>query len=218
MSYGFRKMLGRRDRGRERDRGGDYDMRSSRYDREGARRSDTHGGRGYSDDYTYRINATLDRGREKSYRGRSADRYADRYSDDDYDEYDDYDDDDYHSSMDGGGDDMFYLSKRDMMEWKKDLVNADGTQGEHFQKEPLMQAAKDMGIDFSEFEPKTLCLTANMLYSDYCAVLRGYIPSDKELYIYVGMAKAFLDDPDSEYEGDEKLAAYYHCVVKACDD
>ena len=204
MSYGFRKMLGRRDRehGRERD----YDMRS-RYDGT-SRRSETRG-RAYPDTYGYR-SSDADYMRDKDYRRRYSNRYDDEY--DDYDRYDD-DDDDYHSES---GDEMFYLSKRDIIDWKKDLINADGTKGEHFQKEPIMQAAKDMGIDFSEFEPKTLCLTANMLYSDYCGVLRGYVPTDKELYIYVGMAKAFLDDPDSEYEGDEKLAAYYHCVVKAC--
>lgn len=63
-------------------------------------------------------------------------------------------------------------------------------------------------------DEKALCLTTNMLYSDYCEVLRGYLPTDKELYVYVALAKAFLDDEDAAVDGDEKLAAYYYAIVK----
>lgn len=63
-------------------------------------------------------------------------------------------------------------------------------------------------------DEKTLCLTTNMLYSDYCDVLRNYIPTDKEPYVYVALAKAFLDDEDAAVDGDEKLAAYYFAIVK----
>ena len=71
-----------------------------------------------------------------------------------------------------------------------------------------------MGISFKDFDEKTLCLTTNMLYSDYCDVLRNYIPTDKEPYVYVSLAKAFLDDEDAAVDGDEKLAAYYFAIVK----
>lgn len=106
------------------------------------------------------------------------------------------------------------LTKKDMTEWKSMLMNADGSRGEHFRGEQVVRAARDMGVTFKDFDEKTLCLTANMLYSDYCEVLRGYIPSDKELYIYVAMAKAFLEDEDAAIDGDEKLATYYFAIVK----
>lgn len=109
---------------------------------------------------------------------------------------------------------MSKLSKRDIMEWKHNLVNADGSRGEHFKFDYIMKAAKDMGIRFHEYDEKELCLTVNMLYSDYCEVLKPFISPDKELYVYVALGKAFLEDEDAP-EGSEKLALYYHCVVNA---
>ena len=131
------------------------------------------------------------------------------YRDKEYDDYDFGYDRDY-----SAGDDDMRLTKRDMTEWKSSMINADGSRGEHFRGEQLIRAARDMGVSFKDFDEKTLCLTANMLYSDYCEVLRGYIPADKELYIYVAMAKAFLEDDDAAVDGDEKLAAYYYAIVK----
>lgn len=136
------------------------------------------------------------------------DRY-DTYRDKDYDDYDYGYDRDY---SDGESD--MRLSKRDMAEWKSSMMNADGSRGEHFRGEQVIRAARDMGISFKDFDEKALCLTTNMLYSDYCEVLRGYLPTDKELYVYVALAKAFLEDDDAAVDGDEKLAAYYYAIVK----
>lgn len=163
--------------------------------------------RDYSDREPYEDDFAARRRSRRDY----SDRYNDRF-DHDYDtDFDDYDmgyDRDYSS-----GDDC-RLTKKDMTEWKSMLMNADGSRGEHFRGEQVVRAARDMGVTFKDFDEKTLCLTANMLYSDYCEVLRGYIPSDKELYIYVAMAKAFLEDEDAAIDGDEKLATYYFAIVK----
>ena len=59
-----------------------------------------------------------------------------------------------------------------------------------------------------------LCMAANMLYSDYCEVLKPYISREpeKEADFYVKMAKAFLDDEDAP-DGSAKLAMYYFCIA-----
>lgn len=92
-------------------------------------------------------------------------------------------------------------------------MNADGSMGEHFRFDEIMEVAEKMRLRFRGYTEKDLCMAVNMLYSDYCKVLKSIIPSDKELYIYVALADAFLNDEDGP-EGSEKLALYYHCIVK----
>lgn len=196
----MRRIMDRRTRSyRPRER--DYRERERSYDRSYDRRRD-YGDRehAYDDDFAAR------RRNRRDY----ADRYEPDYDRTDFDDYDFGYDRDYSSGEER-------LTKKDMTEWKSMLLNADGSRGEHFRGEQIVRAARDMGITFKDFDEKTLCLTANMLYSDYCEVLRGYIPTDKELFIYVAMAKAFLEDEDAAVDGDEKLAAYYFAIVKGDD-
>ena len=75
-----------------------------------------------------------------------------------------------------------------------------------------MQAAEKLNLKFNEYSEKEFCIVVNMMYSDYCAVVRKYIPPEKELHFYVALAKAWLDDADGP-EPSEKLALYYHCIV-----
>ena len=70
-----------------------------------------------------------------------------------------------------------------------------------------------MGLRWDGYDEKDLCMTANMLYSDFCEVLKSIIPPDKEVLAYVKMAQAWLEDPDSPVDGSEKLALYYYCIV-----
>jgi hypothetical protein len=129
----------------------------------------------------------------------------------DYREYD-YDDDDY--GMDGhhpSG--LMRLKKKDFKEWEKNLENADGTKGKHFEPDQIKHMAEQLGIKYREYDEKDLCMTANMLYSDYCAVLKNVLTPDKELIGYVKLAQAWLEDPDASVEGSEKLALYYWCIV-----
>lgn len=173
-------------------------------------------------DYARRPNSTMRRGRNdySDYEDEMRrSKHSTRYSKPRYEE--DYYDDSRMSYMDDEQDygeydyaDSYRLSKRDIMDWKRDIINADGSKGEHFKFDLIMKAAKDMGIRFHEYDEKELCLTVNMLYSDYCEVLKPFISPDKELYVYVALGKAFLEDEDAP-EGSEKLARYYHYVVNA---
>lgn len=100
-----------------------------------------------------------------------------------------------------------------MMNWKEKMENADGSYGEHFTGGQIRQAVQAMGVEMKGYNEKELCLTANMLYSDYGEVLRPFIPKEKEAYVYVNLAKAFLEDPDGSVKGGEKLACYYYAIV-----
>lgn len=111
------------------------------------------------------------------------------------------------------GEDDLRLTKSEMMKWKESLHNADGSHGEHFSFEQIMQAMQAFGLQPKGYNEKELCLAANMLYSDYCKVFEQFIPRDKEAMVYVKMAKAFFDDPDASVKGAEKLAAYFCAIV-----
>lgn len=104
------------------------------------------------------------------------------------------------------------LDKSDIMRWKHNLQNADGTEGPHFDMKEIMKAAQEDNMKFEDYDEKELCMTANMLYSDYCEVFRKFIPPDRESDFYVELAKAFLEDEDGP-EPCEKLALYYYCIA-----
>ena len=105
------------------------------------------------------------------------------------------------------------LSKKDMMKWKRGLQNANGTHGEHFDMQQILKHAEQMGIRYDGYDEKDLCMTVNMLYSDFCEALKSLVPMDKELIVYLKLAQAWLEDADSPVEGGEKLALYYYCIV-----
>lgn len=109
---------------------------------------------------------------------------------------------------------LMRLKKKDLMKWEKQLENADGSHGKHFDPQQIKKIAEQMGIRYEGYDEKELCMAANMLYSDFCEVLKGIIPPEKEVVAYTKMAKAWLEDPDSPVEGSEKLALYYWCIVK----
>lgn len=124
--------------------------------------------------------------------------------------YDDYSSD--YDMPDYAGQQQIKLNKKDIQTWKRKMMNADGSRGEHFDMQQIMSAAEKLGIKFKEYDEKELCITANMLYSDYCEVLKSIVPKDKEDIVYTKMAQAFLEDEDAP-EGSEKLALYYKCIV-----
>ncbi len=136
------------------------------------------------------------------------------YDDDDYEMEDrrrrnsDYEMDGHHPSG------LMHLKKKDFKEWEKNLENADGTSGKHFDAEHVKKTAEQIGVKYRGYDEKELCMTANMIYSDYCEVLKNIIPPEKELIAYVKLAVAWLEDPDAPVEGSEKLALYYWCIVK----
>ena len=78
--------------------------------------------------------------------------------------------------------------------------------GPHFNMEQVMEAAKAVGIRFEDFDERELCMTVNMLYSDYCEVNKPYVSPERECHYYVELAKAFLEDEDGP-EPSEKTCA-----------
>lgn len=125
----------------------------------------------------------------------------------------DYEEDYNYSWRDGNHENgELRLTKSDIKEWKRNMENADGSLGEHFDGDKIKQMAEKLGVKYRGYDEKELCIVTNMLYSDFCEALRGVIPAEKELMTYVKMAKAWLEDEDAP-EGSEKLALYYYCVV-----
>ena len=109
------------------------------------------------------------------------------------------------------GDDEYKLSKKEMKEWEEDLVNDDGSKGAHFDKEMIDQKSMQMGIDPKEFGEGVLCMTVNMLYSDYCGIAKKF--GVDRIEFYIEMAKAFLKDKDFDGDGAEKLYLYYTFIA-----
>ena len=133
--------------------------------------------------------------------------YEDARDYNDYGDYNrDYDERDYGKPV--------HLSKADMHHWKNHMENVDGTKGEHYNMDEVMHIAEKLGVRFNHFDEKEFCLAVNMMYSDYCKVVRKHVPPEKELMFYAELAKAFLDDPDGP-EPSEKLALYFHCIANA---
>lgn len=125
-----------------------------------------------------------------------------------------------HTDMRGG--DMMdmhnvRLMPHDMEKWKESMKNADGSKGEHFRKEQVMQIADKIGVKFHNYDEKEFCMVMNMMYSDYCEALRGMIVPDKEVVVYAKLAKAWLEDEDAP-QGSEKLAMYYYCIIEKDDE
>ena len=139
----------------------------------------------------------------------------------DYGDYGDYGEEDYRgrrrnsrgqymSDRGDYGEDM-RLSKEDMKEWEKKLVNDDGSHGAHFDKEQIDQVARSIGIEPKEFGDGVLCMTVNMMYSDYCGVAKKF--GVDRLEYYIELAKAFLKDKDFDGDGAEKLFLYYTFIA-----
>jgi hypothetical protein len=187
---------------RMRDRADNRDRRDSR---------DYRDYRDYEDERDYEDMEDSRRGVRGSGRGGNrGGRGRSRDSRDYEDERDYRDERDYN---DYGGNSL-YLSKSDMHRWKKNMENVDGTHGEHYDTEEIMHVAEKLGIKFKQFDEKEFCLAVNMMYSDYCKVVKKHVPPEKELMFYAELAKAFLEDPDGP-EPSEKLALYFHCIAEA---
>lgn len=139
-----------------------------------------------------------------------------------YDRYDYGDDYDYDDDMRGrrGGrdydDDMDdKLTKQEMKEWEKDLVNDDGSRGAHFTDEQIDQAARSIGIEPKEFGDGVLCVITNSMYADYCSAARKF--GVDRIEFYIELAKAFLKDKDFDGDGAEKAFLYYTFIVSQDD-
>lgn len=104
------------------------------------------------------------------------------------------------------------FSNEDIERWKHSMKNEDGTHGEHFTKEQIVQMARQHNIEFGEFDETVMCLAVNMMYSDYCKVAQKF--GVNRIEFYIDMAKAFLKDKDFDGTPEEKLWLYYKCIVE----
>lgn len=128
----------------------------------------------------------------------------------------DYTDDDYdmdYAMWDMADVDSERLSRQDLKEWKKHLENADGTLGEKWSKDMILNLAEKEGVRYKDYDEDEFCFVVNMLYSDFCEAVKGTIIPEKCAQHFVKMAKAWLEDDDIPYEGWEKLARYYDYIA-----
>ena len=146
----------------------------------------------------------------------------------DYSDYNrDYADYEMHDTRGRGGYDRDYadydmrdygemeygkMSHKDIENWKNHMKNQDGTMGEHFKKEQVMQAARQIGVNPEEYGEHIFPLVMNMMYSDYCAVAKKFGLDRPDFY--AELAKAFLNDKDFEGEPEEKVYLYYKCIAE----
>ena len=107
------------------------------------------------------------------------------------------------------------LSHKDIENWKRHMKNQDGTMGEHFKKEQVMQAARQIGVNPEEYGEHIFPLVMNMMYSDYCAVAKKFGLDRPDFY--AELAKAFLNDKDFEGDPEEKVYLYYKCIAEQED-
>jgi hypothetical protein len=104
------------------------------------------------------------------------------------------------------------LTKQEMLNWKRNMENADGSKGEHFDMQQILHVADKLGARFEDYSEKQLCLATNMFYSDYCKTFAKYVSTDKMLNLCVELALDYFEDPDG-VEPTEKLAVQYHCMT-----
>lgn len=179
----------------------DRDMQD--YGEDYARGQGGRGGRGGRRDYGYDYDMRGDM------RGGSYDDYrGGDYGGEDY-RYRDYGDYGYDDRRDYGHQPQYgKLSHKDMEEWKKALMNADGSHGEKFQKHQIEQIVKQHGINVDSMGGiDVFALAVNVMYSDYCEIAKKFGVDRPEFYVM--LAKAFLEDKDSTSKGEEKLWLYY---------
>ena len=108
------------------------------------------------------------------------------------------------------------MSHKDIENWKRHMKNQDGTMGEHFKKEQVHQAARQIGVNPEEYGNEHIFgLVMNMMYSDYCAVAKKFGLDRPDFY--AELAKAFLNDKDFGGEPEEKVFLYYKCIAEQED-
>jgi hypothetical protein len=105
------------------------------------------------------------------------------------------------------------LSEKELDEWCKKLMSHfDEREKQMFNKDTIMQKAKQMGKQMEGFGEKELYVATVMAYSDYKEV----IGANPDMALRLGYA--WLADKDVAVKGANKLATYYDCIVEGEDD
>lgn len=92
-------------------------------------------------------------------------------------------------------------------EWMASIKNEDGTIGPHWTMEQVKNLMQQRGINA---DPVKIWTAMNAEYSDMAMTARKYGMDRPEFYLDAAMAR-WLNDKDAV---EDKLAAYYACVVK----
>ena len=92
-------------------------------------------------------------------------------------------------------------------EWMASIKNEDGTMGPHWTMEQVKNLMQQRGING---DPVKIWTAMNAEYSDMAMIARKYGMDRPEFYLDAAMAR-WLNDKDAV---EDKLAAYYACVVK----
>ena len=101
------------------------------------------------------------------------------------------------------------LSNEELMEWSKDLMEDIEPQFKpHFERNRVLQRAKEMGVKFKDYSEDEYYVTALMMATDYGKTV-GMNNTDQMFR----MAVNWLEDEDSELQGGEKLAVYYDEII-----
>jgi hypothetical protein len=101
-----------------------------------------------------------------------------------------------------------YLSEEELRKWSSRLTREIGEK-ENLKMDSIMKRAESLGIEFEKFSPHEFYTTMLMIYSDFHKTL-----GTANVDLYLKLAKDWLCDDDAEVRYGEKLAAYYHSVVK----
>ena len=91
-------------------------------------------------------------------------------------------------------------------DWMKSLQNEDGTTGPHWTREQANQVIKQKNLNC---DPLEFWVALNGVYSDYFGVAKKF--NVNNIDFYVAMAKAFIEDKDSQ---PNRLARYYEYISK----
>lgn len=103
------------------------------------------------------------------------------------------------------------LTHEDIMHWYSKMENDDGTTGGHWTVDQTSAVAAAMDVKFERISAWCWNATMNMMYSDYYNTAMKFDVCTPEFF--GELAKEFLFDKDGP-EPKEKLAAYYHSIVK----
>ena len=98
--------------------------------------------------------------------------------------------------------------KKDLKKWIEKLKGKDRF---GWNKEQVIQKAKEMGVKFEDYTEEEFYATYLMMVSDYKNV-------SNDSHMYLVLAKQFLEDDDIAMKGSEKLCAYLYEIVKGGEE
>ena len=98
--------------------------------------------------------------------------------------------------------------KKDLKKWIEKLKAKDRF---GWNKEQIIQKAKEMGVKFEDYTEEEFYATYLMMVSDYKNV-------SNDPHMYLVLAKQFLEDDDIAMKGSEKLCAYLYEIVKGGEE